>query len=133
MKRLAFAAVLILAAGCAHKANSQVPPTPPVFNCQTPVFQTGQTGPYVPLNQATPATASPYVDTPPPGVYCYVAQGTDGTQVASPSPVAGPFTVASGQSVQLSWANGGPLMILSRAPAVQAPVPTTPAISGVVK
>lgn len=120
MKQLAIAiAFLALAVGC----SGQVPPNPTSYSCPS---SSGTA--YTPLNQSSPTTSLTYTDSKPSAaVYCYIAQSVAGSQVSVPSNTAGPFTVATGQSVQLSWTapTTGTVptgYVLSRAPAVSSTI-----------
>ena len=132
---LACIAVLGISAGC----HGQVPVTPPVTTL--PVAGNGN---YTPLNavgSSTPPTTSlNYTDTPS-GQVGYVVQGYLPASGSTPaqdgtwSNVVGPVTGGATGKVQLSWtctaASGqtcsGVLWVVSRASAVTALAPATPA------
>ena len=131
--------MIALSAGCAH---SQQPPSASVYQCPTPIFALNTVGNYTPLNPSTSSTNPPvsgttYKDTTP-GVnrFCYVAQSWDGQQISPPSNVS-MVTVASGQSVTLTWiaptscgavSVSACTYVLSRTPAVLLPPPTAPSL-----
>lgn len=114
------------AAGCAH---GQMPPSPPIFQCPTPVYASGQTPNYTVLNP-TGTTGNSYIDNHGAGVWCYIAQSFNPAtgQNSAPSNVV-QQTVASGGTAPLSWTGGsGPSFLISRAAATQAPSLTAPAL-----
>jgi hypothetical protein len=127
MRRIAFAAVLLVAVGC----RAQVPPNPTVFTCP-PSSGTA----YTPLNQSNQATGLTYTDThPAANTYCYVAQSAIGAQVSVPSNIAGPFTVSGSNSVLLTWLapTTGPAptgYAISRAIATQATILAPSLVNG---
>jgi hypothetical protein len=140
-----FAAWLILA--LATPLVAQYPPTPRVSTCPAAAVSGAAYTPInPPANVATPASisATTYTDPAPPGTYCYIVAawaivaGSPNYQESVPSNIAGPFVVTAGFEVVLSWSppDNAALYaytyIVSRAPAILAPVPGAPTLTGSV-